>query len=321
MLIIVLIPEYAIIDKIDPKKLGIALKHVVMFHVYIVLIYAFLFYLLRIESIFNIVNPYEKSRLIRENYLLKTHFRTIITEKIGFRMCGLFEEPAWFGWVINLLIGIIFQIEVSYKKAVLRTKDHILIFSSHLLVKSLSALGGLVIIYAAKYLFRKKLNLITVAESILAGMAGIGVFITVFKTRLSNIASLADSSSFFRIVGSFNLALNTLRNAPLTGYGLGDLNRNTIIRRYLNDNPIGIRVPNYGLILDLHNMLLSVFCTLGVVGIIIFLNLYRPLFKGKQYITLLSFFVVFFTNNVFTTYFFYTALGLSYIVAFKIKRM
>jgi hypothetical protein len=85
MLIITLLPLSGIVEKIDTEKLGISLKCVVMFHVYIVIIYALLFYVFKIESIFNIVTPYEKSRIIKENYLLKTHFRTIIAEKDRYR--------------------------------------------------------------------------------------------------------------------------------------------------------------------------------------------------------------------------------------------
>jgi hypothetical protein len=320
MAAITLLPGSAIVDKMDPQKLGIALKRVVMFHVYIVLIYAFLFHVLNIQSFFTIVNPYEKSQLIKENYLLKTHFRTVIVEKGRYRMCGLFEEPAWFGWVINLLIGIIFQLEVSYKKTVLKKKEYILIFGAYLLVRSLSALAGLVIIYISKYFFQRKINLVTAAKNVFVAIAGLGIFTVVFWTRLGNIADMSDASSLFRIVGSFNLALNTLKNDPLTGYGLGDLNRNMIINKYSDNNPVGIKLPVYGNILDLHNMLLSVLCTLGIMGLIIFLALYKPLFRRKQYIILVSFAVVFFTLNVLTTYFFYAALGLSYIVALKTKK-
>ncbi|MDR2406630.1 MAG: O-antigen ligase family protein [Bacteroidales bacterium] len=320
MLIITLLPVSGIIEKIDMKKLGLALKRVVMFHVYLVLVYAFLFYVFKIESLFNIVSPYEKSQIIKENYLLKTHFRTIIVEKERYRMCGLFEEPAWFGWVINLLIGIVFQIETSYKKIVLKKKEHILLFIAYLLVKSLSAIAGLVIIYMVRYFFQRKITLAVAFKTIFAAMAGVGVFAVVFWTRLGNIVSLNDASSLFRVIGSFNLAFNTMKNNPLTGYGLGDMNRNIVIAKYLNNNPVGIKLPGYDLVLDLHNMLLSVLCTLGFVGFIIFLNLYKPLFRAKQYIILVSFFIVFFTLNVFTTYFFYTAIGLSYIIAFKARR-
>jgi hypothetical protein len=321
MFVLTLFPQSAIINKIDPQKLGIALKHVVMFHVYIVLIYAFLFYVLDIRSIFNIVSPYEKSQLFKENYLLRTHFRTIIVEKDRYRICGIFEEPAWFGWVINLLVGIVFQIEISYRKTVFKKKEYILIFGAYVLVRSLSALAGLVIIFTARYFFQRRLNLVTLVRNIFVAMAAAGAFVVVFWTRLGSILSMRDASSLFRIIGSLNLALNTLKNDPITGYGLGDLNRNIIINKYLNSNPVGIKLPVYGLIFDLHNMLLSVLCTLGIVGFVIFLNLYKPLFRNKQYIVLVSFIIVFFTHNVFTVYFFYTAIGLSYIVAFKRKKI
>jgi hypothetical protein len=320
MFIITLLPGSGIINEIDPQRLGYALKRVIMFHVYVVLIYAFLFYVLNIQTIFNIVNPYEKSQLIKENYLLKTHFRNVIIEKDGYRMCGIFEEPAWFGWVINLLVGIVFQIEVSYKKVILKKKEYIPILGAYILVRSLSALAGLVVIYMAKYFFQRKISFVTIARDIFVAMTGLGIFVAVFRARLENILSLRDASSLFRIIGSFNLALNTLKNDPLTGFGLGDLNRNIIINKYQDRSPIGIQLPVYGLIFDLHNMLLSVLCTLGIIGFIIFLALYNPFLRRKQYIILVSFIIIFFTSNVFTTYFFYTALGLSYIVAFKTKK-
>jgi hypothetical protein len=320
MLIITLLPRAGIINKISLEKLGISLKHVVMFHVSIVFIYAILFYGLNIQSIFNIVTPYEKSRLIKETYLLRTHFRTIIVEKGHYRMCGIFEEPAWFGWVINLLIGIIFQIELVSKKPILKIKNQILIFGAFFLTRSLSAFAGLIIIYMAKLIFRGKISFITVIQNIFIVITGIGGFVLIFWTRLGNITNLADASSLYRVIGSFNLALNTLKNDPLTGYGLGDLNRNITIKKYMNNEPIGIIIPRFGLIFDLHNMLLSVLCTLGIVGLIIFLALYVPLLRQKQYIVLVSFIIVFFTLNVFTTYFFYAAIALSYIVALKSKK-
>jgi hypothetical protein len=320
MFIITLLPGSGITNEINPQKLGSSLKRVIMFHVYIVLVYAFLFYVLNIQSLFNIVNPSEKSLLIRENYLLRTHFRTIIVEEGRYRICGIFEEPAWFGWVINLLIGIIFQIEVFCKKPILKKHEHILIFGAYLLVRSFSAIAGLVVIYTGKYFFSRKISFTSAIRNIFVVIMGAGVFTLVFWTRLGNIVSMRDASALSRIIGSFNLALNTLKNDPLTGYGLGDLNRTIIIHKYLNNNPTGIRLPVFGLILDLHNMLLSVLCTLGIIGFAIFLNLYRPLFRSKQYIILVSFIIVFFTLNVFTTYFYYTAIGLSYIIAFKAKR-
>jgi hypothetical protein len=290
-------------------------------HCYVMLTYAVIFFLLDFDSFFKIVTPGdERNRLISESYMFLNHFHIVISSGFYYRLSGLFEEPAWFGWVLTLFIAFILQYQYTFKHVVITKMGWLIIIPSYFLTVSVSAIFGLFFL-----LFWYLFSSVKVSGKIYITIA-FSVFVFVvylllpdfILARLSLIAAGGDGSTSSRIVGSLNGAMNSISLHPFIGTGLGDLNRNMLYTSVIsNGSAFGIRSGDGSLILDMHNIFFSIVSSLGFFGGALILLLISALVYFRLWILLVGYVVVFWSVNVFDSYLFLVSWGLVYLLFMK----
>lgn len=306
---------------ISLESLSSILVRFVTFHCSIVLIYAFVFYVLGFDYLFKIVTPgEERNRLITENHLFLNHFRVIIFSGFYYRLAGVFEEPAWFGWVMTLFCSFILQIQMKSKKKLVGVWFWGFVFFAYMFTVSISAIVGLLIL-AFVYLFLKhgvvKRTIILVMFPFLLTMMYF-ILPEVILNRVMLILGGGDGSTSHRVIGSINGALSSISINPLIGSGLGDSNRVLMYKRILdNGSVVGFQSSDGSLIMDMHNIFLSIFSSLGIPGGIIFAMIILVLIYFRLWVLLTGYFVVFMSVNVFDSYLFLTSWGLAYLLFVK----
>lgn len=300
-----------------------ALRIVLIIHLIIQISYGTIFYS-GITEVFNVVSTYEqRTNIISTNYLFSNHFFIVNTSSGCPRFSGLFEEPAWFGWSLNLIIALILQYECKSKTTLLNKRDYILIFLGYALTSSVSAIFSLIVIIVVYYYMvnkKYKLKILFVFSTFICVCTMIVLFMgQSLPNRVAAIIAGNDGSSNFRLIGSWNSLMTLLANNPLRGYGLGDDNKYQYYNM-LNSNAFhGITVNGLD-ILDMHNMLFQIICNLGILGGILFILLLYGLSLRKMPIILVGIILTYFTVNVFNTYFFFTIISIATFYFGKCKQ-
>lgn len=297
------------------------LKKVMMFHVYIQIFY-FIIYHIGFSSIFHTIENYEqRTALINENYLFFNHFILVNSVSGYLRFSGLFEEPAWYGWTIVLLLSFILQYQCRFKRNTISIKDSSLIIISFLFTFSVSAIISLFLICCAYLFFKYKQKAIKFIPLIALALILIGYtlfsFNESFQMRLESLAEGADGSSNSRLIGSWNALVTILNNNPLIGFGLGDINRENYFNSLSQSQMHGISIMGLT-ILDIHNMIVQVICSLGLIGCFLFLRMINGLNFKNSAIAILGLILTFFSVNVFNTYFYFAIIAIA-ISFFKCK--
>jgi hypothetical protein len=312
-----------ICKKLGGYRVAFILRKFVLFHCYILLLYAFSFYVLNLDFLFNIVRPgLERNQLISDNHMIENHFRIIIDAGSYYRMCGLFEEPAWFGWVVTLLVSIILQYQYVNKVFVFKKNDVVIILLAYLLTISISSILGIILVWFL-YIFllvNWRLRLRVVCFFIATISFFYALLPEVIMNRLALVLSGGDGSTSARLVGSLNGMLSSLWNSPFLGTGLGDNNRFQAYEQFIkNGDEIGFYSLNGSLILDMHNILASIFSSLGLFGGIIFMLIFISLLLRRLWIFSFGLVLVFFSVNVFDSYYFICSWGLIYALFYNPK--
>jgi hypothetical protein len=290
------------------------LKKILIFHVYIQIIYVIV-YNIGLHDFFNIITTYdERINLIGQNDIFSNHF-FIVNIASGFpRFSGFFEEPAWFGWTLSLLIGIILQYQYKSKHIVLKFKDWSLIIIGFAFTTSVSALLSLIVISILYYIMMYSHHKVKIIAAFLCIFIAAITYVTAFNQsllfRLQNIAEGSDGSTSYRIIGSLNGLLTLLANDPLTGYGLGDNNKSMYYEGLPSNAFHGIEIYNLQII-DMHNMLFQIICNLGIIGGILFLLLFHGLSFKKDCLIIVSLILTFFTVNVFNSSFLFVIISIA----------
>ncbi len=301
-------------ENISLKTIVLVLKRVLIIHLMIQVLYSIIYYC-GITSIFNIVSTYEqRTGLIASNYLFFNHFIIVNTSSGSPRFSGVFEEPAWFGWTLNLIIAIILQYQCQSKSLILNKRDHGLIFVGYFLTSSVSAIFSLIIIFVIYFYLnnkKHKFKVLLVSGGLIASI--IAVIFTLSHSlfdRLAIITAGNDGSSNFRLIGSWNSLMTLLANNPLIGYGLGDDNKWHYYESLSSKSFHGITI-NGVEILDMHNMLFQIICNLGVLGGVLFLLLLHGLSFKRSLIIITGIGLTYFTVNVFNNFFFFTIISIA----------
>lgn len=311
-------------ENINLKTIILVLKRVLIIHLSIQVLYGII-YFCGITGIFNIISTYEqRASLVTYNYLFFNHFIIVNTSSGSPRFSGVFEEPAWFGWTLNLIIAIILQYQYNSKSLILNKRDYGLIFIGYFLTSSVSAILSLLIIIGIYFYLnnkRHKIKILFVSGGLIASIVAVIFALnhSLFE-RLAIIAAGNDGSSNFRLVGSWNSLMTLLANNPLTGYGLGDDNKSRYYEVLSSKSFHGITI-NGVEILDMHNMLFQIICNLGVLGGILFLFLLHGLSYKKSLIVIVSIVLTYFAVNVFNNFFFFTIISIAtyYLGVHKIQ--
>lgn len=291
-----------------------ALRAVLNIHLIIQISYGIIFYS-GITGIFNIISTYEeRTNLISSNYLFFNHFFIVNTSSGSPRFSGLFEEPAWFGWTLILIIAVILQYEYKTKITILNIRDYILVFLGYILTSSVSAIFSLIVIIVVYYYLknkRYKLKILFVISTFICVCAMSVLFIDQsLSNRIAAIIAGNDGSSNFRLIGSWNSLITLLANNPFIGYGLGDDNKYQYYNMLNFDAFHGMTVNGLE-ILDMHNMLFQIICNLGILGGLLFILLLYGLSFKKSSIILVGIILTYFTVNVFNTFFFFTIISIA----------
>ena len=132
------------------------------------------------------------------------------------------------------------------------------------------------------------------------------------------IAAGNDGSSNFRLIGSWNSLMTLLANNPLTGYGLGDDNKDHYYESLSSKSFHGISINGVD-ILDMHNMFFQIICNLGVLGGILFLLLLYGLSFKRSIIIIVGIILTYFTVNVFNNFFYFTIISIVTYYGVNIK--
>ena len=324
ILMFICLPNF--LENYGGEKLAVILRKVLVFHLWIQVIYVVLYY--GGVGIFNVIHvDEERAALISENYLFFNHF-IIVNIASGYpRFSGLFEEPAWFGWTINLAVAYILQFQYTFHKNILLQKDWALIAVAFFFTYSISSLICLLIITGV-YLSKKYSQQIfkIIGVSILCVLFVV-IYIKInpfFLDRIQLIGEGGDGSTSFRIIGSVNGFLSTLSNNPLIGYGLGDTNT---VQYFQSLHSLGLAhglAINGEYILDMHNILFQVICNLGILGGLFFFYPFLKLFSLKNIVITTGFILVFFCVNVYNTFYLFFIISASvyfYTASYKERRI
>ncbi len=300
--------------KIKIDTIVSALRSILIIHLIIQLSYSVI-YNIGFVDFFNIVSSYEqRSNLISSNYLFLNHFIIVNTASGSPRFSGVFEEPAWFGWTLNLIIAIIIQYQYQTNKRILTTKDYILIFGGYLLTSSVSAIFSLSVILGIYYCLKNrshKFKIMLLFWCVVAvGVFAVVTYSNLVSPRIVSIIAGNDGSSNFRLIGSWNSLVTLLYNDPLFGYGLGDDNKSLYYATLGSKGFHGISINGLD-ILDMHNMLFQIICNLGILGGVLFLWLLHGLTFKKSLIIIVAIVLTYFTVNVFNNYFFFTIISIA----------
>lgn len=301
-------------DKVKIQTVIEALKLVLTIHLIIQLGYCVLYHI-GFVNIFNIVSSYEeRSNLISSNYLFFNHLIIINIASGSPRFSGIFEEPAWFGWTLNLIIAIILQYQYQTKRKVLTSRDYLLIFCGYLLTLSVSAIVSLIIIMGIYYYLKNKKHkfkfLLALISVVICGIVAVITFSNSMASRISAIIAGNDGSSNFRLIGSWNGLVTLLYNDPLFGYGLGDDNKNLYYSALNSGAFHGISLNGLDII-DMHNMLFQIICNLGILGGVLFIGLLYGLSFKKALIIIVAIVLTYFTVNVFNNFFFFSIISIA----------
>lgn len=295
------------------------LKRILLINLWIQISYIILFQLLGHYFFTVISSGEERASLISENYKFFNHLVIVNTQKGYPQFSGIFDEPAWFGWNINLIIAFLLQLEVICKYKIIERKTWVLILISYFFTFSLAAIGGLTIIWLVYYVYTHKHKIVKTTLTILFVvilMLGYILLNPALILRLTLINQGGDGSTTARIIGSWN-ALNTvLKNNILTGFGLGDGNMASYFNEIIKSGQQEGIFRNY-IILDIHNVIAQVVCSLGIVGAILYFTPVLMLYKKKTIIVAVGFIIIYFSVNVFNTFylFFMTSIALYYFTS------
>lgn len=288
-----------------------AIKKVVLTHAIVQIVFVIL-YFLHIRFCFNIIETFdERLALISENELFFNHFFIVNTSNGSPRFSGFFEEPAWFGWNMNLMLALILQTNLMYSQyqSILSKKDWMIILISYVFTFSLSAIFSLCVILFLYIAPKYKQHIGKLILLLIGLVIGIALFVIsnpAILNRLLLISEGGDGSTSSRLIGSWNALITTLHVFPITGYGLGDTN-SSLFFSYAREHSIeqGIEIGNLHL-MEIHNLICQIICSLGLIGGILLLMPFLQLCKRKTILIAAGFILVFFSVNVFNTFFFFS---------------
>lgn len=297
------------------------IKKVVLTHAVIQIIYVVLYYLG--IDIFHYINTFdERLSLISENYLFTNHFIILNIESGRPRFSGFFEEPAWFGWTMSLMLSIILQACLHFKRRFLSHRDWGIIIVSYVFTLSLSAMLQLLVICISYLFFLHKKNLWKLLLILIIVVGLILLYLMANPSivdRLILVSEGGDGSSSSRLIGSWNALVTTLNIQPWIGFGLGDTNT-ALFLDYAETNNLhkGIFIGDIYLA-TIHNIIVQIICSLGIIGGFFFLLPFVRFFNKRSMIVALAFILVFFSVNVYNTFFFFTMSSLAFYL-FGTKR-
>lgn len=297
------------------------IKKVVLTHAVIQIIYVVLYYLG--IDIFHYINTFdERLSLISENYLFTNHFIILNVESGRPRFSGFFEEPAWFGWTMSLMLSIILQACLHFKRRFLSHRDWGIIIVSYVFTLSLSAMLQLLVICISYLFFLHKKNLWKLLLILIIVVGLILLYLMANPSivdRLILVSEGGDGSSSSRLIGSWNALVTTLNIQPWIGFGLGDTNT-ALFLDYAETNNLhkGIFIGDIYLA-TIHNIIVQIICSLGIIGGFFFLLPFVRFFNKRSMIVALAFILVFFSVNVYNTFFFFTMSSLAFYL-FGTKR-
>ena len=304
-----------VFKSLSVDEIIIILKRVLIINLWIQICYIFLYPALG-HYLFNIISSGDqRAALIAENAKFFNHFIIINTQRGYPQFSGIFDEPAWFGWNLNLIIAILLQFEVSCGKRIFVRKDWIAIIVSYLSTFSLSAIGGLLVIWVVYYLMAHKGGILKTVFFIVCILSIVLFFINLnpaILSRLTMISQGGDGSATARFIGSWNALCTILSNNPITGYGLGDGNMASYFSEiHAKGNEAGIMVMG-NVLLDIHIIIVQIVCNLGIIGAILYLAPILSLIRKGSIIVCTGLITVYFSVNVFNSFFlfFMTALAL-----------
>lgn len=317
--ILVYLYTFNLINAIGRNNIIDILKKVIITHAVVQIIYVILYYC-NIRFIFNIIDNFDKRlSLIANNNLFFNHFVILNTESGGPRFSGLFEEPAWYGWTICILIAIVLQNDIfinnNNKNYCFKIKEWIIIIVSFIFTFSLSAIAALGVICTSYIMIKNKKHFFKALLFIILICCVLLIYVFINPNILARILLISeggDGSTSSRFIGSWNALVTLLNTFPITGYGLGDLN-SQLFFSYAFDNALekGIKIGNIHL-MEIHNLISQVICNLGIIGGILLLYSYFKLIKFKTLIIGIGFILVFFTVNVYNTFLFMAISGLAF---------
>ena len=309
-----------ILNNLPYEIIANILKKVILTHAIIQLVYVISYYLGL--DFFHYINTFdERLSLISENYLFSNHFIILNVESGKPRFSGFFEEPAWFGWTMSLMLSIVLQLSLYCKKSFLKRKDWVIIIASYVFTLSLSAMCQLIII-CGTYLFllyKKHVGKFLLFVFVLISFISLYlIFNPSIVDRLMLIGEGGDGSTSSRLIGSWNALVTTLNVQPWIGFGLGDTNASLFLN-YAETNNLhkGIFIGNLYLA-TIHNVIVQIICSLGIIGGAFFLLPFLRLFRMRSIIVAIAFVLVFFSVNVYNTFFFFTMCSLSFFLFRKL---
>ena len=257
------------------------IKKVVLTHAVIQIIYVVLYYLG--IDIFHYINTFdERLSLISENYLFTNHFIILNVESGRPRFSGFFEEPAWFGWTMSLMLSIILQACLHFKRRFLSHRDWGIIIVSYVFTLSLSAMLQLLVICISYLFFLHKKNLWKLLLILIIVVGLILLYLMANPSivdRLILVSEGGDGSSSSRLIGSWNALVTTLNIQPWIGFGLGDTNT-ALFLDYAETNNLhkGIFIGDIYLA-TIHNIIVQIICSLGIIGGFFFFFLFVRFFN------------------------------------------
>lgn len=315
LFLFLLFPNYSY--SISKETIINVLRKLLLFHVCVQLIYVFLYYA-GLGGFFNIISNFDQRlALISHNNIFTNHFIIVNVERGLPRFSGFFEEPAWFGWNLSLLIGIILQYELTFKDKIITPKDWFIIVIAYYFTYSMSAYFSLffiVFLYVFMKNRKKILKLLGVGVVLSISLM---LFLLINKsifTRLLSVFAGEDGSSSSRLLGSLNGFLTVLCNDPFTGYGLGDTNTSLYFKRALDFKlATGFSINGFFL-LDMHIMPFQMLANLGVIGLFLFLLPFFKFIKNDSFLVFASFLMVFFSVNVFNSFFLFSMISVSFLL-------
>jgi membrane protein len=312
ILVFLLFPN--ILRNISFETIICVLKKVILTHAIIQILYVIFYY--AGVHFFHFINTFdERLSLISENHLFFNHFIILNIETEQPRFSGLFEEPAWFGWTMSLMLSIVLQACLHFKRGFFTSKEWIAIIASYAFTFSLSAIFQLMAICGiyASYRYRKHFGKLMLLLSILISCLLLYLMINPsIVNRLILITEGGDGSTSSRVIGSWNALVTTLHIQPWIGFGLGDTNA-SLFFDYAKSNNLheGVFIRDI-YVIGLHNIIAQVICSLGIIGSFFFLYPFIHFFNKHSIIVAIALFFVFMSVNVYNTFFFFTMCSLAF---------
>ena len=212
-LIIFLIPSF--LKKIDLKKFFFALKYVLIFHCFVMVMDLYVVYPWGFDNGLSFSASGEHEKLVN-------------------RSRGLFEEPSLFALYAGLTSILILQYQTSYKLKIFNNFDYLIVTLGFIAASSLTSLVILSVIFInliivnKDYILSKSFQIRSILKIIPVILFGVPlIFFTLLNSFIYLSERITDSGNFARYVGSYIAIQEVFNENPLLGIGLGGKNQST----------------------------------------------------------------------------------------------